>query len=74
MTVLEERVKRRKLSMIVITELTANLPGNRSGRAGLKEGADVAIESDHHGRNLTTVRKVTPIRDIASTVYRRKER
>jgi hypothetical protein len=30
--------------MIVKTELTANLPGNRSGRAGLKEGADVAVE------------------------------
>jgi hypothetical protein len=29
--------------MIVTNELTANLPGNRSGRAGLKEGADVAV-------------------------------
>jgi hypothetical protein len=29
--------------MIVITALTANLAGNRSGRAGLKEGADVAV-------------------------------
>jgi hypothetical protein len=29
--------------MIVITELTANLTGNRSGQAGLKEGADVAV-------------------------------
>jgi hypothetical protein len=29
--------------MIVIIELTANLPGKRSGRAGLKEGADVAV-------------------------------
>jgi hypothetical protein len=42
----------------VITELTANLPGNRSGRAGLKEGADVAVESDRRGRNRTTGRKV----------------
>jgi hypothetical protein len=60
--------------MIVITGLTANLPGNRSGRAGLKEGADVMVESDHRGRNRATERKVTPIRDIASTVYGRKER
>jgi hypothetical protein len=29
--------------MIGITELTAKLLGNRSGRAGLKEGADVAV-------------------------------
>jgi hypothetical protein len=29
--------------MIVITGLTENLSGNRSGRAGLKEGADVAV-------------------------------
>jgi hypothetical protein len=44
MIVLEERVQKKKNCwMIVITELTANLPGNRSGRAGLKEGADVAV-------------------------------
>jgi hypothetical protein len=59
--------------MILITELTADLTGNRSGLAGLKEGADVADESDHRGRNRATGRKVTPIRDIASTVYGRKE-
>jgi hypothetical protein len=55
--VLEERVKRRKLWMIVIIELTANLPGNRLGQAGLNEGADVAVESDHRGRNRATGRK-----------------
>jgi hypothetical protein len=60
--------------MIVITELSANLPGNRSERTGLQEGADVAVESDLLGRNLTKGRKVKPIRDIASTVYGRKER
>jgi hypothetical protein len=51
MIVLKEREKEENRWMIVITELTANLPGNRSGRAGLKEGADVAVESDHRGRN-----------------------
>jgi hypothetical protein len=29
--------------MIVITELTGNFLGNRSGPAGLKDGADVAV-------------------------------
>jgi hypothetical protein len=29
--------------MIVITGLIGNLSGNRSGRAGRKEGADVAV-------------------------------
>jgi hypothetical protein len=43
------------------------------GTSALKEGMDVAVESDHCGRNRTG-RKVTPIRDIASTVYGRKER
>jgi hypothetical protein len=43
--------------MIVITEQTANLAGNCSGRAGLKEGADVAVESDHRGTNRATERK-----------------
>jgi hypothetical protein len=28
---------------------TGNLAANRSGRAGLKEGADVAVEEDHRG-------------------------
>jgi hypothetical protein len=37
-----QRDRRRKLCMIVIT-LTGNLSGNRSGRAGLKQGADVAV-------------------------------
>jgi hypothetical protein len=32
------------------------------------------FESDHDGRNRTTGRKATPITDIASTVYGRKER
>jgi hypothetical protein len=42
--VLKEREReRRKLWMIAIPGLTANLLGNRSGRAFLKEGADVAI-------------------------------
>jgi hypothetical protein len=45
-----------------VNELIANLPGNGSGRAGLKEGADVAVESDHRGRNRATGKKVTPIR------------
>jgi hypothetical protein len=43
MIVLGEREKGRKLWMIVINGLTENLSGNRSGRAGLKEGADVAV-------------------------------
>jgi hypothetical protein len=42
MLVLEEGEK-KKAWMIVITGLTKNLSGNRSGRAGLKEGADVAV-------------------------------
>jgi hypothetical protein len=33
----------------------------------------MAVASDHRGRNLKAGRKVTPIRDIASTVYGRKE-
>jgi hypothetical protein len=32
--------------MTVITELTANLTGNRSGRAGLNEGAEVVVKKD----------------------------
>jgi hypothetical protein len=36
-------VKRRNRWMIVITGLTGNLSGKHSGRAGLKEGADVAV-------------------------------
>jgi hypothetical protein len=44
MVVLEERVKKEENRwMIVITKLTGKLSGNRSGRAGLKEGADVAV-------------------------------
>jgi hypothetical protein len=45
MIVLEKREekKKRRHWMIVITRLTGNLSGNRSGRAGLKEGADVAV-------------------------------
>jgi hypothetical protein len=31
------------------------------------------FESDHRGRNRTTGRKVTPITDIASSAYGRKE-
>jgi hypothetical protein len=38
-----ERERRRKFWMVVITGLTEKLSGNRSGRAGLKEGADVAV-------------------------------
>jgi hypothetical protein len=38
-----ERKKRRQFWMIVITGLAENLSGNRSGRAGLKEGADVVV-------------------------------
>jgi hypothetical protein len=41
--VLEESEKEENRWMIVITEMTVNLPGNRSERAGLKEGADVAV-------------------------------
>jgi hypothetical protein len=36
-------VKGRTLGVIVITGLTGNLSGNRSGRASIKEGADVAV-------------------------------
>jgi hypothetical protein len=46
----------------VITELTANLPVYRLGRAGLKEGADVAVESYHRGRNRATERKGDTVR------------
>jgi hypothetical protein len=38
-----EREKKKKIWMILITGLTGNLPGNGSGRAGLKEGAEVAV-------------------------------
>jgi hypothetical protein len=41
--VLKDREKRKKLAMIVKIGLTGKLPGNRSGRSGLKEGADVAV-------------------------------
>jgi hypothetical protein len=37
------RERERKRWMIVITGLTGNLSGNRSGRADLKEGADVVV-------------------------------
>jgi hypothetical protein len=60
--------------MIVITELTANLPGNPSGRAGLKEGADVAVESDHCGRNRATERKGdTPLGYLGRIALRRDQ-
>jgi hypothetical protein len=37
------RERERRLWIIVKTGLIENLLGNRSGRAGLKEGADVAV-------------------------------
>jgi hypothetical protein len=37
------REKERKCWMIVTTGLMGNISGNRSGVAGLKEGADVAV-------------------------------
>jgi hypothetical protein len=43
---LDDRVERDSKEegiMITITGLTENLSGNRSSRAGLKEGADVAV-------------------------------
>jgi hypothetical protein len=58
--------------MIVIIGLTEHLLGNLSGQAGLKEGADVAVENDHRGRNRTTRNMVMPITDIQA--QRTKER
>jgi hypothetical protein len=40
------REKRKKIGLILITGLTENLSGNRSSRAGLKEGA-VAVVGEY---------------------------
>jgi hypothetical protein len=38
---------------------TSNLAANRSGRAGFKEGADVAVEEDHRGGTVSQESDVT---------------
>jgi hypothetical protein len=38
---------------------TGNLAANRSGRAGFKEGADVAVEEDHRGGTVSQESDIT---------------
>jgi hypothetical protein len=46
---------------------TGNLAVNRSGRVGIKEGADVAVGEDHCGGT------VSQKSDVTDTAIRRKE-
>jgi hypothetical protein len=55
----QEKFKNHKTS-------TGNLTANRSGRAGLKEGADVAVGEDHRGGT------VSQESDVKDTALRRK--
>jgi hypothetical protein len=79
-----ERVKKNTLGMIVKTGVTGNLSGNRSGRAGLKEGADVARKKSNHRKEGDTDHRrwkhsprkkgrVTPLGCSGRTAVRREQ-
>jgi hypothetical protein len=59
---MSERVKKSKiLDDCDKPGFADNLAANRSGRAGLMEGADVAVEEDHHGGAVLQESDVTSI-------------
>jgi hypothetical protein len=56
------RVRERKSKSLDDCDTTGspgNLTVNRSGRAGLKEGADVAVGVDHRGGTVSQESEVT---------------
>jgi hypothetical protein len=54
-----EREKAKSLDDFDTPGSTGNLAANRSGRAGLKEGVDVAVEEDHRGGTVSQESDVT---------------
>jgi hypothetical protein len=59
-----ERVKKQKKKTLDDHDKpgsTSNLAANHSGRAGLKQGGDVAVEEDHRGGIVSQESDVTSI-------------
>jgi hypothetical protein len=54
-----ESKKAKTLDDCDLSESSSTLAVNCSGRAGLKEGADVAVEEDHRGGTVSQKSDVT---------------
>jgi hypothetical protein len=55
----ERKAKKKTFDDCDTPGSTGNLAANRSGRAGIKEGADVAVGEDHRGGTVSQESDVT---------------